>query len=577
MALCSIIMQGPLKDMLKVKRKRIWVNRFVVVQDGLLYYFLKPTDLKPRGIMNLVHCKVGEVSEGSKYTITISHGTESALRLRFDDKRKFATWLAAVKGPNVTRESSDMISVRNCECAIGFSVSRERNANQVAHMNLLKPDASLLDTVARLTQKTYILRIHNGALVYCAQGNADISDTPLWPVYGGLAALAGVGYLVSPLLATAAVVGMVYWRDTRNRQTVEATSFKAVISVNAGISEVLSTLLEASSRPLWHPKLANFQETKSSLTLYFNGDTGRLAQRLKQEAYGDFTTAYLVESVDGQPKNFFMLEDRSSALELCTLVTHFGQHDTQKEDPLVGSWDILNSLKVFVESRHKDSAPETDSDNEAEEVKQPVEKVDPNVKRYSDEVEPVYFEVKRLLAEISGWEEVSISSQHVKATRKKAQTGLFFVRGEGLIRRSPDEIIELLKDLNRKPQFDELFESGEVIDQINADIDITYQRFKKKFGVSGRDFCIVTKKFIELDGTILFISCSTTHPSCPPVKGLVRGTLHMGVFVMKQTEEGTLTTYITHADPGGSLPNSIVSSVQKKQPLVIEAIRNLLG
>jgi hypothetical protein len=577
-------MEEPLREFLTVKRKRIWVTRFVVVQDGLLYYFLKPTDLKPRGILNLPRCTVQETSQGSQHTIIISHGTDSSLRLRFDDQRKFNAWLTAVKAPSTTRKSTDSMAVKNCECAITFSVAKQRNSHQAVQLSLHKADQKLLDSVARLAEKTYILEKHNGALVYKATTPAGEVPWNNWSFYSSLAAASvTVGLLIDPVLSSAVIVGGLYWQSLqKNKLRVPPVQFKAVVSVRAGLSEVLSTLMNPTRRTLWHPNLANFYETKDSLTLEFVVGEERVSQLVKQVGYGDTSTAWLVETVDAVVKNLFVLEDRSTGLELITLMTHYGEQDAQTEDPLVGSWDILNNLKVFIEASHMDSAPASveDSDAEGEESKEPLREpvilVDPTVKKYNDIVDPVYQDAKRLLADSSGWEDIKVSSPHIKATRKKASTGLFTVKGEGMIPRSADEITELVKDLNRKPQFDEMFESGHLIERVGEGIDITYQRFKKMFPVSGRDFCIVTKRFVESDGTVLLVSCSTSHANCPPVKGLVRGTLHMGVVAMKQSAEGTLTTYMTHADPGGSLPSSLVSSVQKKQPMVVEAIKNIL-
>lgn len=58
--------------------------------------------------------------------------------------------------------------------------------------------------------------------------------------------------------------------------------------------------------------------------------------------------------------------------------------------------------------------------------------------------------------------------------RKPAPGGLYIIRGSCVVNRSIAEIVDYVKLIERKSEYDELFESGYVIETLNDETEIVY-------------------------------------------------------------------------------------------------------
>lgn len=86
---------------------------------------------------------------------------------------------------------------------------------------------------------------------------------------------------------------------------------------------------------------------------------------------------------------------------------------------------------------------------------------------------------------------------------------------------------------------------------------------KSIFFVSRRDFVYVSHSLNYPNGTIVLGAKSIEFEACPPTDDAVRGEIEVAGWILEPYEGGTMATYITQADPKGSIPTSIVNSATK--------------
>jgi hypothetical protein len=90
-------------------------------------------------------------------------------------------------------------------------------------------------------------------------------------------------------------------------------------------------------------------------------------------------------------------------------------------------------------------------------------------------------------------------------------------------------------------------------------------QYKGIWPVSNRDFVNVSVHLKESDSKIYIgtKACNFPHPE---VKGVVRGEVFIGGYIMDKIDEThTKVTYISDADLKGSIPNLIKNTLSEKQ------------
>jgi hypothetical protein len=90
----------------------------------------------------------------------------------------------------------------------------------------------------------------------------------------------------------------------------------------------------------------------------------------------------------------------------------------------------------------------------------------------------------------NGWEELKTDDPSVWASRMQMESGIYVIKAETLMKVDIEEMLEFLRDLNRKPEFDKLFDTGHNIEEYEHDSLTVYQKYKSKLFVSARDFVI---------------------------------------------------------------------------------------
>ena len=152
-----------------------------------------------------------------------------------------------------------------------------------------------------------------------------------------------------------------------------------------------------------------------------------------------------------------------------------------------------------------------------------------------------------------------------------------FLKGVGIIEASPERIKECTASLEDRKLWDDMFESGESVEQLDDRTDIACLRFKGMWLVSGRDMCVVRSWKKLSNGSMLLFSMSVEHPSCPVNKKYVRAKLYPTGFLLTPNADGTTNVvYVCAMDVMGSIPGKIKSMVSVSLPMTVDKIRRFM-
>ena len=578
---------GPeLRTVMRIKRKRQWVKRIVILEGGFLYYYKSSRDTKPRGILPLSSYAVRDLGvRKGEYVVELVGVDQAVFGLAFATQQEGVVWVEAIKGLK-----SDLRSRVSEENSPDSGFDEERIAKQFC----LEPLPSLVfQKIRPILEKCYIL-------VGC-QGNSMryevIEEEPgkgesTWiPNTLGLIFLAvallvfGSESLVFKASLVVALTG--YIRSSFiGRKKLQRTeiAFKSTGVADRSVPEVLSVLLDIPGRGLWDPFCSESTE-KEEISLTYTSPAGSIKQTITRTCYIHSKQYLLLERDHQALKYLFMLEAVDADK---TRISVHGKCATpwmlQAANP-----DVLPCLLAYLHSSPKQitslkqgSAEQMSGDEEegvsslpsASIVSEPSE----GITRYQSESNEALSVFKQLLEETSGWEAISTGKTETKGSRRPAPGSLYIIRGEAVIRKPAEEVMAYLKDLSRKGEYDTMFESGYVLEAYSEDLEVVYQRYKRQFPASGRDLCLVQRRFQETNGTVYAVATSTTHPASPSNPDLVRAHLYIGGFALQPLEEAsTRLVYMTHADLGGRLPTMIVNKVQNSQALVVEGVRRALN
>ena len=175
-----------------------------------------------------------------------------------------------------------------------------------------------------------------------------------------------------------------------------------------------------------------------------------------------------------------------------------------------------------------------------------------------------------------GWEDLG-SKHGVRASRLKAPSGLYYLRGVCDIACPAETILAFTQDYSQKRRWDDMFEEGRIVETFSDSSSVAYERYKGMWPVSGRDFCFGTWT-VRDEEKIVDLAFSLTHPAVPEVRGIVRAEMELGGFIYRKlTPTSTRVCYIVYLDLKGSLPVRLVNMLQKQQTQVPAQIRDCLS
>jgi len=100
--------------------------------------------------------------------------------------------------------------------------------------------------------------------------------------------------------------------------------------------------------------------------------------------------------------------------------------------------------------------------------------------------------------------------------------------------------------------------------------------YKGIWPVSNRDFINVAANHKESDNKFYIATKSCKYP-CPEVKGVVRGEVFVGGYIIEKIDENTTSvTYISDADLKGAIPAMIKNTISQKQGEIASKIQSTM-
>ncbi|XP_062824196.1 stAR-related lipid transfer protein 9 isoform X2 [Anolis carolinensis] len=156
--------------------------------------------------------------------------------------------------------------------------------------------------------------------------------------------------------------------------------------------------------------------------------------------------------------------------------------------------------------------------------------------------------------------------------------------GAGVIKRPLSAVLSLLKDASKRHLFDKTVTTAQVYKKITSNIELVYvvSDVSLCYQKQPRDFCCISVEAREENVCILAIQ-SVYEESMPhPCKEIVRGEILSSAWILEpDTVNGkdvTKVVYMIQVDLGPpAIPASLLSSVAKRQPLVIARLAHFLA
>jgi len=125
----------------------------------------------------------------------------------------------------------------------------------------------------------------------------------------------------------------------------------------------------------------------------------------------------------------------------------------------------------------------------------------------------------------------------------------------------PAVMYDALHDPDFRKSWDTNMLEGYNLCQLDARNDIGYYAAKFPFPLANRDF-LNQRMWMEFDnGEYIIMNRSVQHAECPPKKNFVRGLSYQtGYYLLPLEGGGCMLYYMTHSDPQGSIPHSVLNS-----------------
>lgn len=540
--------QCSLREYLRLKRERRWVKRFVVVEATALFYFKNSDSTHPRCYLEL---QGATLIQGAKDFVLELYKDEVKLQLAFPHEASMVKWKDAI---------TSCIQQANSHTE-GDTFGVKLSSHLLRRIEVAQIQPGVHQKVKNDINRTYKLFGSKGlTTLYLENPEITVKKNREDNIDLLAVALAFAIMGVSTQIGIALLIGWVLYKYIQKPTAqTKRTSFKTVARINKTLGEVLTGFQDPAGWEPYPGTQATYQCVKS------------------QNRY------FVLEDAS---KSTFMVEDNADG-KYCQ-ITHYGTTTY----PFSTSISTLNCFKLYIEPFNfateqtgTEKLTLEDEDEEEEEKTTHSDLLMPSgisqekkeqILSWNQNAVTVLNEVLALNARIAGWENFRVKAQGISASKLKGAHGLYIIRATGDIQTSVARIIDYLKPLNTKLDYDDMYETGHIIEEINEYLEVVYQKYKKQTGVSHRDFCLLQRRFDYPDGNVIAVACSIDHPQCPETS-FVRAHLYMGCFILEPTSPtSTRMTYIVHADIKGSVPKWIINSVQEKQAYVVDKIRRVL-
>eukprot|EP00339_Tiarina_fusa_P019994 CAMPEP_0117036446 /NCGR_PEP_ID=MMETSP0472-20121206/25820_1 /TAXON_ID=693140 ORGANISM="Tiarina fusus, Strain LIS" /NCGR_SAMPLE_ID=MMETSP0472 /ASSEMBLY_ACC=CAM_ASM_000603 /LENGTH=177 /DNA_ID=CAMNT_0004746211 /DNA_START=8 /DNA_END=538 /DNA_ORIENTATION=+ len=161
--------------------------------------------------------------------------------------------------------------------------------------------------------------------------------------------------------------------------------------------------------------------------------------------------------------------------------------------------------------------------------------------------------LKELSTSDEGWKADKTKNGVVMHHRYSDDSPIVMMRGAIEIPASAADVLKCTEDLAGRKKWDELFQGGEVIAELDDKHQVLHFKFKSPSMVaSNRDFVMARSVRVNDDGSIAANHVSIEHPDCGEQKGYVRGEIDVsGYYIVPTGENSCKCYYVVQLDPKG--------------------------
>lgn len=149
-------------------------------------------------------------------------------------------------------------------------------------------------------------------------------------------------------------------------------------------------------------------------------------------------------------------------------------------------------------------------------------------------------------------------------------------RGQGYIRARPEDVLNMLIAVERRPDWDDLCDYASQVKKLGDNSDIVYLSYQGKLGVCARDLCLLRAWQERPDGSTILVSHSIDTADVPRVAGKVRAECHDCAYMVTPADDGCIFSYVIQLDMKGYVPLFFSNLIQTQHPLIITMLRRHL-
>lgn len=172
-------------------------------------------------------------------------------------------------------------------------------------------------------------------------------------------------------------------------------------------------------------------------------------------------------------------------------------------------------------------------------------------------------------ASMASWETITREKGVLVSTREEDGRQFPSFRGIGRVNGSVWEVIAVLEDADNHLKWMHDCNGSRVVATVDSTHQIVYNRTDAPWPVADRDIVLASNFQVTKGGKEIWAKFKATrHTDAPEVDGVVRMPRLEGHYHIVALDDGhSLVEYRVNADPGGSLPDWLVTQSTKDLPL----------
>ena len=169
------------------------------------------------------------------------------------------------------------------------------------------------------------------------------------------------------------------------------------------------------------------------------------------------------------------------------------------------------------------------------------------------------------------------SKNDMKIFVRKSERGYIWVKGETYFPFEPERIIDYLKKVDIRKEYDEFTENAQIIEELPYRTFLAYAKIKRILVVASRDIVFASQIInSKKTNTMYTPTYSIVHPNFPEQKDPIRAEVFIGGWCMIKKGEGCQVVYASEIDLKGNIPKFLVEKSADIQVLVVNGLKNYM-